>query len=82
MQKNRNVACFPKWALNSFSISDELNFKQIGENGLKRTLFLVYRKSDENKKYINGFVSNFIDQFSIVQLYCFNLQQQNKSIAT
>ncbi len=60
---NLGMICMPKWALKSFKISDDLVYKRIGENGLKRNHYLVVRKSDETKKYIQDFISNFIDEF-------------------
>jgi LysR family transcriptional regulator for metE and metH len=61
---NMGIMCMPKWALKSFKISDNLILKKIGENGLKRTHYLVFRKSDKIKKYINDFISNFEEYFS------------------
>ncbi len=63
---NMGIMCMPKWALKSFKLSDDLIFKRIGRNGLKRTHHLVFRKSDKKKKYINDFISNFEDDFSKV----------------
>ncbi|GAA3646471.1 LysR family transcriptional regulator [Flavivirga jejuensis] len=63
---NMGITCMPKWALKSFKLSDDLIFKRIGRNGLKRTHHLVFRKSDKSKKYINDFISNFGDDFSKV----------------
>lgn len=60
---NIGIVCMPKWALKSFKMSDNLIFKKISKNGLKRTHHLVFRKSDTSKKYINDFVSNFEDNF-------------------
>ena len=60
---NFGVMCMPKWALKSFKISNDLVFKRIGKNGLKRTHFLVVRKSDKTKKYIQDFILNFTDEF-------------------
>ena len=60
---NMGIMCMPKWALKSFKLSDQLNFKKIGINGFKRTHYLVIRKSDESKKYINDFLLNFEEQF-------------------
>lgn len=60
---NFGILCMPKWALKSFKISEDLVYKQIGKNGLKRTHFLVIRKSDEGKKYINDFILNFVGEF-------------------
>jgi len=62
---NMGIMCMPKWALKSFKVSDDLNFKRIGKNGLKRTHYLVFRKSDKDKKYINDFISNFEEEFSM-----------------
>jgi len=59
---NLGVLCMPKWALKSFKFSDELVFKRIGKNGLKRNHFLVVRKSDKTKKYIQDFILNFTEE--------------------
>lgn len=61
---NMGIICMPKWALTSFKISDDLIFKRIGRNGLKRTHHLVFRIVDTSKKYIHDFISNFEDNFS------------------
>jgi LysR family transcriptional regulator for metE and metH len=61
---NMGIMCMPKWALKSFRLSEDLVFKKIGKNGLKRVHHLVFRKSDSTKKYINDFISNFEDNFS------------------
>ena len=63
---NMGIMCMPKWALKSFKLSDDLIFKRIGRNGLKRTHNLVFRKSDKSKKYFNDFILNFEDNFSKV----------------
>ncbi|TMM53187.1 LysR family transcriptional regulator [Maribacter algarum] len=63
---NMGIICMPKWAIKSFKVSDDLIFKRISRNGLKRTHQLVFRKSDKSKKYINDFISNFEDDFSKV----------------
>lgn len=62
---NFGVMCMPKWALKSFKISDDLIYKRIGKNGLKRNHYLVIRKPDKYKKYIQDFISNFTDEFSM-----------------
>ena len=62
---NMGVICMPKEALKSFKVSDDLVYKRIGVHGLKRTHYLVIREADRNKKYINDFVSNFVDTFSV-----------------
>ncbi len=61
---NMGIICMPKWALKSFKLSDDLIFKRIGKNGLKRTHHLVFRKSDKSKKYFNDFILNIEDDFS------------------
>ncbi len=61
---NMGIICMPKWALKSFKISDDLVFKRISRNGLKRTHYLVFRKADSSKKYINDFIINYQDNFS------------------
>lgn len=62
---NLGVMCMPKWALKSFKISEDLAFKRIGKNGLKRSHYLVIRQADATKKYINDFISNFEEDFSV-----------------
>ena len=61
---NMGIMCMPKWALKSFKLSEGLTFKRISQNGLKRTHYLVFRKSDKHKKYIHDFISNFEEDFS------------------
>ena len=61
---NLGVMCMPKWALKSFKLPEELIYKKIGKNGLKRKHFLVIRSVDKSKKYIQDFISNFTDEFS------------------
>lgn len=62
---NLGVLCMPKWALKSFLLSNNLIYKKIGKKGLKRQHFLVVRAADQSKKYIQDFISNFKDQFSM-----------------
>ena len=62
---NMGIMCMPKWALKSFKISDDLVFKRIGKNGLRRTHYLIVRKADIAKKYINDFISSFKEDFSV-----------------
>ncbi|WP_010522663.1 LysR family transcriptional regulator [Aquimarina agarivorans] len=63
---NFGILCMPKWALKSFKLPEELIYKKVGKSGLKRKHFLVIRSADEPKKYIQDFISNFSDEFSIV----------------
>ena len=64
IQANMGIMCVPKWQLDSFKISKELMFKRIGKNGLKRKHYLVVKKVQRNKKYINDFISSFEEDFS------------------
>ena len=59
--------CAPKWQLDSFNLTDELVYKQIGKNGLKRTHYLVVKKQQKNKKYIHDFITNFEGDFLMDQ---------------
>lgn len=61
---NMGIICMPKWALQSFKLSEGLVFKRISPNGLKRTHYLVFRRQDKDKKYIHDFISNFEEDFS------------------
>ncbi|MEM9337436.1 MAG: LysR family transcriptional regulator [Bacteroidota bacterium] len=61
---NQGLMCLPMWALRPFNLPNELSFKKIGVHGLKRTHYLVIRKSDLSKKYISDFVSNFREHFA------------------
>jgi len=63
IEANMGVMCAPKWQLNPFKLSNELVFKRIGKNGLKRTHYLVVKKKQINKKYIHDFISNFQEDF-------------------
>jgi len=56
---NMGIMCMPKWALSSFKLPEELIFKKLSDNGLKRKHYLVVRKVDESKKYISDFLLNF-----------------------
>ncbi|MCB0629059.1 MAG: hypothetical protein KDD15_04990 [Lewinella sp.] len=60
---NMGIMCAPKWQLQSFKLSEELGFKRIGKNGLKREHYLVLKSKNRNKKYIHDFISNFEEDF-------------------
>lgn len=60
---NMGLMCVPKWALQSFKLSEDLVFKKIGKNGLKRSHYLIIRNKDSSKKYIKDFVLNFREHF-------------------
>lgn len=63
VEANMGIFCIPKWALQSFSISKNLVYKSLGSKGLKRTHYLVSRKTDKNKKYIREFIKYFEESF-------------------
>lgn len=67
LRANMGILCMPKWALKSFKLSEELNYLKIGINGCKRIHYLVIRKEDASKKYINDFLANFEEHFHIVK---------------
>ncbi|WP_422360961.1 LysR family transcriptional regulator [Reichenbachiella sp.] len=62
---NIGITCMPKWSLKSFKIAEDLIFKRIGRNGIKRTHYLVVRTEDKAKKYIDDFISSFQEEFLI-----------------
>ena len=66
IEANIGITCMPLWALKLFKIPENIVFKKIGNKGLKRTHYLVVRKADKNKKYINDFILNFKEQFSVM----------------
>ncbi len=61
---NMGVMSLPKWTLESFKLSEELIFKRIGQNGLKRTHYLVMRQEDRHLEYFANFTNNFLEDFS------------------
>lgn len=63
---NIGITCMPLWALKLFNIPNNIIYKKLGLNGLKRTHYLVVRKEDRYKKYIHDFILNFHEQFSII----------------
>ncbi|MFD2561799.1 LysR family transcriptional regulator [Aquimarina rubra] len=65
IEANMGIMCLPKWVLTPFKIPENVIFKQIGANSLKREHYLVLRKTDQNKKYINDFITNFTEDFSL-----------------
>jgi len=60
---NMGIMCAPKWQLNPFKMSEDVVFKRISENGLKRDHYLVVRTANRNKKYIHDFISSFEEDF-------------------
>ncbi|WP_282160355.1 LysR family transcriptional regulator [Ulvibacterium marinum] len=63
IEANMGIMCAPKWQLKSFDLSEDIAFKRISKNGLKRDHYLVVRKSNRNKKYIHDFISCFTEDF-------------------
>ena len=61
---NMGVMCMPKWSLQSIKIPKDLVFKRIGQHGINRSHYLVVRKEDKHKKYINDFIASFKEEFS------------------
>ena len=62
LNTNMGIACYPKWALQSFRLSSALKFKSLGSNGLKRRHFLAIRAEDAHKQYIQDFVTNIQEE--------------------
>ncbi len=60
---NLGLMCAPKWQLKHFKLDDNLVFKRIGANGIKRTHYLVVKRSVLSKSYINSFISTFEEEF-------------------
>ena len=65
IEANIGITCMPLWALKLFKIPEDIVFKKIGNKSLKRTHYLVVKKADKTKKYINDFILNFKEQFSV-----------------
>jgi LysR family transcriptional regulator for metE and metH len=63
IEANMGVTCVPKWQLTPFKLSNDLIFKRIGKNGIKRNHYLVVKKEHRNKKYIHDFISSFEEDF-------------------
>lgn len=59
VQANMGLMCMPLWALKPFKLSDEIQFKRLGKQGFRRAHYLVIRKEDQSKKYIQDFLINF-----------------------
>ncbi len=63
IEANMGIMCAPKWQLKPFKLSEDIVFKRIGKNGLKRNHYLVVKSANRNKKYIHDFISNFEEDF-------------------
>ncbi|WP_271767822.1 LysR family transcriptional regulator [Aquimarina algiphila] len=63
IKANMGIMCAPKWQLKPFTLSEDIVFKRISKHGVKRKHYLVLKKENRNKKYINDFISNFEENF-------------------
>jgi len=63
IEANMGIMCAPKWQLKSFKLSENIVFKRISKNGLKRDHYLVVKTVRRNKKYIHDFMSSFKEDF-------------------
>ena len=63
IEANMGIMCSPKWQLNSFKLSEDIIFKRISKDGLKRNHYLVVKTVNRNKKYIHYFISNFEEDY-------------------
>ena len=57
------VMCSLKWQLKRLKLQEDLRLKRIGPNGLRRTHYMVVKKSALSKKYNNNFISTFEEKF-------------------
>ena len=60
---NMGVMCAPEWMLEPFKLSDQLVYKRIGKNGLKRSHYLVMREAERHLEYFANFTSSFLEDF-------------------
>ncbi len=63
IKANMGIMCAPKWQLKPFKLPNDIVFKRISKNGLKRNHYLVVKTLNRNKKYVHDFISNFKDDF-------------------
>ncbi len=63
IESNMGIMCAPKWQLKSFKLSEDIVFKRISKNGVKRNHYLVVKAANRNKKYIHDFISSFEEDF-------------------
>lgn len=63
IEANMGILCVPKWQLKSFKLSEDIIFKRISENGLKRNHYLIVKTANRNKKYIHDFITSFEEDF-------------------
>ncbi|MEO0340792.1 MAG: LysR family transcriptional regulator [Bacteroidota bacterium] len=63
---NIGVMCAPKWQLKHFRLPDEVRIKPIGPHGIKRKHYLVAKKADLSKQYVNSFIDTFEELFESI----------------
>lgn len=63
IEANMGVMCAPEWMLKPLRLSEQLVYKRIGKNGLKRSHFLVIRETERHLEYFTNFISNFLEDF-------------------
>ncbi len=61
---NMGIMCVPKWQMECFKLPEEVGFKRIMRDGLKRIHYLVVKRESLEKKYISDFIANFEEAFS------------------
>ncbi len=66
IRANMGMMCAPLWAMKPFQMTDDIVYRRIGRNGLKRSHFLVTRDEQRNLEYMSTFTANFIETFSNV----------------
>ncbi|GAA0871832.1 hypothetical protein GCM10009117_09780 [Gangjinia marincola] len=47
-------------------LSNTILFKKLGLKGVKRTHYVVVRKADQHKTYIQDFIATFEEDFSMI----------------
>lgn len=62
VEANMGIACYPKWQLKSFQLSDALILVKIGKRGFVRTHYLSTRSNFKESKYIQDFIDSFLEE--------------------
>lgn len=62
IEANMGIACYPKWQLKSFQLSNALQLLKIGERGFIRTHYLSTRANFKESKYIQDFIDSFLEE--------------------
>ena len=61
---NFGIMCMPKWVLKYFVKPSQITLKRLEQNELTRTHYLIYRKINSTKKYIQNFVFSVQEHFT------------------